>query len=152
MSRQEELARLSRRLLEQRSMLNRHIASDLGQAYSPDDGINDLGETAHQVEQSELHMQLASMESKELVQIEGALARIRQGTYGTCERCSSKIPVARLHALPFSALCVGCQEQLERRSHSDDTHEADWSSAIAYERRSVDRDLNAHDFRSDRAL
>ena len=61
----------------------------------------------------EISTQLAELEARELTQIEKALARINQGTYGLCEFCQSKIPVARLNALPYSTTCVDCQREME---------------------------------------
>jgi DnaK suppressor protein len=145
MSRKEALLRLYNRLVAQREALRQQIADDLGMAYTPDDGINDLGETAHHVEQTELHSQLAALESREFHQIEVAIDKIRDGTYGTCDRCQKSIPVARLQALPFSSRCVECQRKRERTRVADDDEPANWASAMAYERRSVDRELSLSD-------
>lgn len=41
--------------------------------------------------------------------IDLALAKIVNGTYGTCERCGQPIPKARLKALPQARLCVACK-------------------------------------------
>jgi DnaK suppressor protein len=57
--------------------------------------------------------QLAEIEAREVVQIDRALARLKQGTYGLCEHCSKKIPVARLNALPFSTTCIECAREME---------------------------------------
>jgi DnaK suppressor protein len=146
MSRKEAVLRLYGRLVAQREALRQKIADDLGLAYTPDDGINDLGETAHHVEQTELHSQLAALESRELRQIEVAINKIREGTYGTCDRCQKAIPVARLQALPFSSLCVSCQRKRELRRVPDEDEEAgNWASAMEYERRSVDREFSLSD-------
>lgn len=48
-------------------------------------------------------------------EIEAALARIDDGTYGTCNRCGKPIPEERLEAVPYATLCVGCK-RLEERS------------------------------------
>jgi DnaK suppressor protein len=147
-SRKDSLLRLYNRLLAQRESLRQKIADDLGLAYTPDDGINDIGETAHHVEQTELHSQLAALESRELRQIEAAIGKIRDGTYGTCDRCKKAIPIARLQALPFGALCIECQRKREQRRNADAEEEAaaNWASAMEYERRSVDRELSLSDF------
>ena len=42
-------------------------------------------------------------------EIDRALAKIDAGTYGTCEQCGQPIPKARLKALPYATLCVGCK-------------------------------------------
>lgn len=42
-------------------------------------------------------------------EIDRALAKIDQGTYGVCERCGEPIKRARLKALPYAALCISCK-------------------------------------------
>lgn len=43
-----------------------------------------------------------------LARTERALAKLDEGTYGTCDECGQAIPPARLRAMPDSALCVAC--------------------------------------------
>ncbi len=43
-----------------------------------------------------------------LADVERALAKIDEGTYGTCDRCGNEIPEGRLEARPWSVLCVDC--------------------------------------------
>ncbi len=50
-----------------------------------------------------------------LLQNEYALARIDEGTYGTCESCGEAIGKARLQAYPRATLCVTCKQREERR-------------------------------------
>ena len=38
---------------------------------------------------------------------------MKQGTYGLCEHCQCKIPVARLNALPYSTTCIDCKREME---------------------------------------
>jgi DnaK suppressor protein len=145
MSRKQALLRLHQRLIAQRDELRRKIADDLGLAYALDDGANDIGETAHQVEQTELHTQLAALESRELRNIEHAIQMIRHGRYGECEGCHKAIPIARLQALPFSQYCVECQRKAELDGTFQTESDADWSSAMEFERRSSDRELSLSD-------
>lgn len=42
-------------------------------------------------------------------EIDAALAKILDGTYGICEQCGNTIPRERLRAIPFAALCVSCK-------------------------------------------
>lgn len=44
----------------------------------------------------------------EIAQIRAALARIAEGTYGTCARCGGRIEAARLDALPATPVCRSC--------------------------------------------
>lgn len=48
-----------------------------------------------------------------LDQVEKALKRIDEGTYGTCERCGGPIGKERLDAVPYATLCIGCQEEVD---------------------------------------
>ena len=43
-----------------------------------------------------------------LTEISAALARLEDGSYGTCARCGQPIPAARLEARPAASTCVGC--------------------------------------------
>lgn len=47
-------------------------------------------------------------------EIDHALERIANGTYGKCERCGKPIPLPRLEAQPFSALCIEDQAKEEQ--------------------------------------
>jgi DnaK suppressor protein len=43
-----------------------------------------------------------------LADVDRALAKVDEGTYGTCDRCGATIPAERLEARPWTALCVAC--------------------------------------------
>lgn len=139
MSRKDALNRLHTRLIAQRNALREKILEEMGLAFRQDDGTNDLGETANQVERTELHTQLAALESRELQEIEHAIDLIRDGRYGTCERCQKAIPVARLQALPFATTCIECRRRAEESGAIEEISE-NWAGAMEYERRSVDEE------------
>jgi len=52
-------------------------------------------------------------EANRLRSIENALARIHNGKYGHCLKCSKKIPEERLRAIPYAVLCVDCKNAEE---------------------------------------
>jgi DnaK suppressor protein len=54
-------------------------------------------------------------ESRLLRQVRAALERIQQNTYGTCINCEEEISLRRLHAVPWTPLCIACQEQDDRQ-------------------------------------
>jgi DnaK suppressor protein len=54
-----------------------------------------------------------SRDAGELREVEAALVRIKDGTYGECVECGNNIPYARLAANPSAARCIACQEKLE---------------------------------------
>ena len=56
-------------------------------------------------------------ESKVLRDVHAALRRIEEGYYGTCLNCDEEIGVKRLKALPWTSLCIACQEQDDRNGY-----------------------------------
>ena len=58
---------------------------------------------------------LVSRDLAELANVEQALARLADGSYGECVDCGSAIPFARLAAYPAARRCVACQETAEKR-------------------------------------
>ena len=64
----------------------------------------------------DLALNLLSQEQNALYEIEEALSRIENGTYGYCEISGDKIMKERLEAIPFARLTVECQSQLEKQN------------------------------------
>ena len=67
----------------------------------------DIGSDNYEQEQT---LSFIQSDNATLGFIEEALARIKDGTYGTCENCGKMIPKVRLNVLPFTASCVQCVE------------------------------------------
>jgi DnaK suppressor protein len=57
----------------------------------------------------EIDLYLSAQARATVAEIDRALAKIDDGTYGICEHCGQPIPEARLEALPYAALCVACK-------------------------------------------
>jgi len=72
----------------------------------------DLGTDAIEREND---LQVASAEGRLLLEIDEAITRIGDGTYGVCEECAKPIDHNRLDVVPQARLCLKCQEQAERR-------------------------------------
>lgn len=64
--------------------------------------------------EQEFTLSLMESEEETLEQIEAALERIEDGVYGLCLECESRIPKARLNAIPYTPHCVKCASKLER--------------------------------------
>ncbi len=62
----------------------------------------------------EFALSLVSSEQEALYEIEEALKRLEQGTYGLCGNCEKPIRKERLEAVPFARLCVQCQSLVEK--------------------------------------
>ena len=61
----------------------------------------------------ELTLDLLGNNKDALDQINAALERFEDGSYGRCETCDGKIPKARLEAIPYAAQCVRCASKQE---------------------------------------
>lgn len=64
--------------------------------------------------QQEFMVGVLEEEMRQLNEIDAALRRIDEGTYGICEDCQKRIPKARLNAVPQALLCVDCKRLEER--------------------------------------
>lgn len=115
MARQEALLRLHKTLMTRCNELRKRLGIELEDlAHSKHSSASgDAADAAFDASGEEIASTLAELEAKELAQIERALRRLKSGTYGRCEACSVKIPVARLNALPYSTVCIKCQREFE---------------------------------------
>jgi DnaK suppressor protein len=115
MARQDALLRLHNQLAARRMELRKKLSDDMNNLRNQDSDLTgDSADAAFESGSDEMASQLAELDSRELDQIDRALLRLKQGTYGACEACQSKIPVGRLNALPYSTLCIECQREMEK--------------------------------------
>ena len=129
MARKDSILKLHALLVNRRDALRKALAGDLSLLKTlPEQTGGDVVDAALDAAQDEISSKLAEVESRELVQIEGAIERIRQGTYGQCDICSCKIPLARLNALPYAMTCIECQRVAE--TGGGDAADADWSRVL----------------------
>ena len=75
---------------------------------------NDQADVGSTTLERDHELQLANNARNMLNQIERALSRIENGTYGVCESCGKAIGKGRLQAFPRATLCVSCKEREER--------------------------------------
>jgi DnaK suppressor protein len=116
----------ARRRLEEERVRLRQVRND--QDESDESESDSLGELSHMdqhqadigTETFEREKELSILENveAELADIEHALARLNDGTYGTCEACGRPIDEARLEALPATRLCLEDQAVAERQAKS----------------------------------
>lgn len=82
--------------------------------------LGDLADRPVLRPEAEIGYEVMDHRAQILAQIELALKKLEEGTYGRCEMCDEPIPPARLRALPFAVRCTRCQEAWERRAHRPD--------------------------------
>ena len=73
-----------------------------------------LADTATETVDREIGSTLEEHDERLLAEIDAALRRIEDGTYGKCVNCSSPIPEERLEAMPWATLCIDCKRKEER--------------------------------------
>lgn len=112
----KSLVRFRKLLLEekQRILTNSKNALKNELALSPDDLPDETDLAASEVSQN-LVFKLRDRERQLLGKIDEALARMEEGTFGTCLECEEPIEPRRLEARPVSTLCIACKERQEHR-------------------------------------
>src|ERR1700722_1358795 len=153
MARSDALLRLHKTLQARRADLRKKLAEDLDNLRNFQGGAAQTGDVADAAFESgsdEMASQLAEFESRELSQLDRALARLKQGTYGLCEVCQGKIPVGRLNALPYTTLCIECQRDLETNPGWEDSRHRSWENVYDNATPMEDqREVNLADIESD---
>jgi RNA polymerase-binding protein DksA len=76
---------------------------------------NHLGETASATLHREIDYTLGENSGQVLAEIDAALRRIDEGTYGTCQACGREIPAERLEVHPWASLCIEDARKAESR-------------------------------------
>ena len=126
MGRSAELKKLREVLLRRREAIRRALDGDLSMLRElREQTKGDILDAALDSAQDELSSQLAEVESRELAQIEHALERMVNGTYGVCEVTEQPIPLARLQALPYATTCIEAQREMEKHGRTAEL-QADW--------------------------
>jgi DnaK suppressor protein len=71
----------------------------------------------------ELAIRNLDRESNLLRNVRGALARVAEGSYGTCMHCEEEIKPKRLDAVPWTKYCIRCQEAADRHEFESESAE-----------------------------
>jgi DnaK suppressor protein len=100
-------------LLEQRRQATEDLRFDRATALEGDDGVEDLGEMSELDLNRSTSLSLASRQSTLIKEIDEALGRIEDGTYGQCSRCGKPLDEERLKAMPTAKYDAECQAAIE---------------------------------------
>ncbi len=109
------LARFKKILLKEREDIIGEVkqihesSKEMGQ-----DGIQDIGDEAANIYNKQILLSLSENERVRLQEVDEALDRIANGTYGTCEECGGPISLKRLEVRPVAKYCVPCLMNLEK--------------------------------------
>lgn len=78
------------------------------------EAIADMYDLADDERERQFSILLCDRDREKLDQIDEALERLEDGTYGICEECGAKISPGRLKVMPFARYCVPCKSQIEK--------------------------------------
>lgn len=102
-------------LAKRKELLSGVRGSNVGSLETGSDGIQDIADQASSAYTKEFLLSIGDAGRRLLKQVDEALLRIEEETYGLCESCNEPIGERRLEALPFAKFCIGCQEEEEER-------------------------------------
>lgn len=113
----QEIAHFKKRLLELRAEVAESLKGSSKEAVEPDES---KGYSQHQADEGtddfvkNINLEVSSAERNLLRQIDRALEKIEEGTYGMCDLTQEEIPLKRLEAIPYATMTVKAQEQFEK--------------------------------------
>lgn len=92
------------------------LAADLGEPITAPGQMTygSQAAAATQVFEQQRDLALRDRAAQQLALVDAALARLDDGSFGTCLRCGKPIAPARLEALPWAAHCIDCQAIVDR--------------------------------------
>lgn len=118
-SRPDVLKEFDRRLREQRARLTVDVRSDLEeseQSYSELVGeVRDSGDESNAALQADSEHAELFRHASALSDVDAALGRIRDGSFGACADCGREISIERLRAYPTAKRCLECQTRFEKQ-------------------------------------
>ena len=118
----EKLAHFKQILLSQLQGHSDHVRADQAAAIElSDDGVKDTVDLSLMDVNKELALRLGERESQMIADIDQALLRIQEGSYGVCARCGKLIDERRLEAVPTARYDAACQALIEN-ANGDDEH------------------------------
>jgi len=105
---------IKQRLIEERKTLQQRLDEEEERSTIARIRNPDRADLALVYDQAQRSSAMAARTEKQMEEIDEALKRIEDGTYGYCTNCGQEINPQRLEAIPWAALCVDCQQKLER--------------------------------------
>jgi len=118
-TRKKFLTKMREQLGELKTKLLSEIDSEMRaeREGNKDEGM-DTYDLASEERDREINFILSDRERVKIKQIDDALDRLDEGTYGVCESCGLEIAEERLQAMPFTRLCRDCQQEQEKEAKS----------------------------------
>ena len=106
--------------LRQQTETARGNQSDALEMAAADDGVKDVADQSVKDVSQEIEYRLSERASQVVADIDQALLRIDEGSYGVCARCGKEIPERRLDAVPTARYDAECQALIEQNTGEDE--------------------------------
>ena len=106
--------------LRQQNEAARGNQSDALEFAANDDGVKDVADQSVKDVSQEIEYRLSERASQVVADIDQALLRIDEGSYGVCARCGKEIPERRLDAIPTARYDAECQTLIEQSTGEDE--------------------------------
>ena len=111
----EELGKFQNKLLDRRVQIEKNLSGTTLELEGMRNlELNDEGDHAATSAKTIVDSAILVQQRKELNEIELALDKIKQGTYGICEMCEEPIGLPRLEVKNFARFCIACREITEK--------------------------------------
>lgn len=112
-----EIKKFEEKLLEMRGQITHALKGTTDEVKTPDEAT---GYSQHQADQGTddfgraISLEVSNTEYGLLRQIDRAIEKIQEGTYGICDISQEEIPLKRLEAIPYATMTVKAQEKFEK--------------------------------------
>jgi DnaK suppressor protein len=110
----KKLAYFKEKLLQKQAALAEMVQRTDGYGREKDENIQDIADKAAESYTKEFMFGKSSGHRHTLQLIREALDRVEEGSYGMCAHCENAIQSRRLEAVPWTKLCIQCQDLLEK--------------------------------------
>jgi DnaK suppressor protein len=106
--------------LRQQAEAARDNQNDALEYATNDDGVKDVADQSVKDVSQEIEYRLSERASQAVADIDQALLRLDEGSYGVCARCGKEIPERRLDAIPTARYDAECQTLIEQSTGEDE--------------------------------
>lgn len=111
----KRLEQFKKKLEERQQELRRQVSNRQQDGRNQGEDIaQDIADKAASSYNKEFLFTQSTNERQLLGMVDGALARIREGSFGECASCGKEINAKRLEAVPWTRYCIECQEKMEK--------------------------------------
>jgi DnaK suppressor protein len=111
--RKEKLIQFKKQLIDRRETLAREVQAATAEMIDDETTYADAVDQASAETDKSITVQMKNRDRTILAQINEALRRIEDGSFGVCDSCGEEIAEARMRVNPATVMCIDCQTEIE---------------------------------------